>query len=174
MGQSFAPAGAIVKPKTTTTISNTQIQFKEKDRDAIAHELIEIVPGEHKAKITKDYSPWKRIMELEHAEDQAQVMRKKLEIQRTQLLETKAETENLEREVRDLHLQLPLTASVVNQRFKNFVGRNVDRFLRLVHLYHEVGASDDENVEEDNAVVSKARSSIEFGCYSEDEEQEVE
>jgi hypothetical protein len=165
--QSFvAPVVVVAHPKTkattttTTTTTTTQIQYK--DRDEIAHELMELIPGEHRAKVSKYYyNPWKRIMELENAEDQARELRTKLETMKSE----KHTIERLEQLVYSLFLitrelnmeevkllvQLSLmeeernsarkllkqTFSVVNKRIKNTVGKNVDRFLRLVHLYHE-------------------------------------
>jgi hypothetical protein len=63
-------------PAKKTITSSTQLS--NTDQDEIARELVDIVPGNHKAK-THDHAPWKRIMELENAEDRVAALQKELE-----------------------------------------------------------------------------------------------
>jgi hypothetical protein len=165
----FVAPPAFGQKTMTTTTSSTQINYKDR-RDEIAKELMEIVPGEHKAKYSPDHSLWKRIMELEKAGDQAYELRKKLEsiknqqergyymkenetvqrleklvlslfhitrelnVEDVQLLEQVA---RLEEERNSLRKLIRRTFALLGERINNTVGKNVDRLLKLVHLYHE-------------------------------------
>mmetsp|Transcript_1161 Transcript_1161/g.2683 ORF Transcript_1161/g.2683 Transcript_1161/m.2683 type:complete len:161 (-) Transcript_1161:150-632(-) len=140
--ESFVPTVAVqVRTKTAT---ETRVAYK--NRDEIAHELIELIPGEHRAH-TKDYSPWKRIVELERAEDQVQELQKKLD----KVKKEEKAIENLEQVAYALFLQIALLGEERNsipklvkrlfrlttQRINKTIGKNVDRALKALHMFHE-------------------------------------
>lgn len=140
----FSPAIA-VQPKTKLA---TQSRLEYRTRDEIATELVELIPREHRpAHHSKDYSPWKRIMELEGAEDKVRELQKKLDKAKKE----EKTIESLERVAYALFLEVVLLYEerssarklcrrlfrVTSQRVNESVGKTVDRALKALHMFHE-------------------------------------